>query len=65
VKRGEFRWYTFRSPDKRCPVLLLARDEVLDQLGELLVVPATRTIRGLRTEVVLTPFVSGLCVPCR
>jgi mRNA interferase MazF len=63
VKRGEIRWYTFRAPDKRRPVLLLARDEVLDQLGELLVVPATRTIRGLRTEVVLTPA-DGMPVSC-
>ena len=63
MKRGEIRWYTFRPPDKRRPVLLLARDEVLDQLGELLVVPATRTIRGLRTEVVLTPD-DGMPVSC-
>jgi mRNA interferase MazF len=63
VKRGEIRWYTFRSPDKRRPVLVLARDEVMDQLGELLVVPATRTIRGLRTEVVLTPD-DGMPVSC-
>ena len=43
--------------------MLLARDEVMDQLGELLVVPATRTIRGLQTEVVLTPD-DGMPVAC-
>lgn len=53
--RGEIRWYTFRLPDKRRPVLLLTRDEVIEQLSEIIVVPATTTIRGLRTEVVLTP----------
>lgn len=53
--RGEIRWYTFASPDKRRPVLLLTRDEVMDALNELIVVPATRTIRGLETEVLLSP----------
>ena len=54
MKRGEIRWYTFRLPDKRRPVLVLTRDEVIDHLNEIIVVPATRTIRGLTTEVVLT-----------
>jgi len=52
--RGEIRWYTFRLPDKRRPVLLLARDEVIDRLNEIVVAPVTRTIRGLRTEILLT-----------
>jgi len=52
--RGEIRWYTFRLPDKRRPVLVLTRDEVIDRLNEIIVAPVTRTIRGLRTEVVLT-----------
>ena len=55
VKRGEIRWYTFRLPDKRRPVLLLTRSEVIGQLNEIIVVPATRTIRGLTSEVILTP----------
>lgn len=55
MKRGEIRWYTFKLPDKRRPVLILTRDEVVDHLNELIVVPVTRTIRGLRTEVVLLP----------
>lgn len=55
MKRGEIRWYTFRAPDKRRPVLVLTRDEVADQLNELIVAPLTRTVRGLATEVVLTP----------
>jgi mRNA interferase MazF len=54
VKRGEVRWYTFRPPDKRRPVLVLTRSEVAASLSELIVVPVTRTIRGLATEVVLT-----------
>jgi mRNA interferase MazF len=55
VKRGGIRWYTFRLPDKRRPVLVLTRNDVIDRLNEIIVVPATRTIRGLTTEVVLTP----------
>lgn len=55
MNRGEIRWYTFGLPDKRRPVLILTRNEVIDQLNELIVVPITRTIRGLATEVVLTP----------
>jgi mRNA interferase MazF len=33
---------------------MLTRDEVIDRLNEIIVLPATRTIRGLTTEVVLT-----------
>ena len=54
MKRGEIRWYTFRLPDKRRPVLLLTRDGVIEHLNEIIVAPVTRTIRGISTEVVLT-----------
>jgi mRNA interferase MazF len=49
------RWYTFAAPDKRRPVLVLSRSCVIDHLNEVVVVPATRTVRGIETEVVLTP----------
>ncbi|MCC6699509.1 MAG: type II toxin-antitoxin system PemK/MazF family toxin [Candidatus Hydrogenedentes bacterium] len=54
MRRGEIRWYTFRLPDKRRPVLILTREEVIEGLNEIIVVPATRTIRGLSSEVFLT-----------
>ena len=54
MRRGEIRWYTFASPDKRRPVLLLTRAAVIDTLNEIIAVPATRTIRGLSTEVLLS-----------
>ena len=38
MKRGEIRWYKFRLPDKRRPVLILARDEVVERLNEIIVV---------------------------
>src|SRR6059058_5602937 len=63
VKRGEIPWYTFRLPDKRRPVLILTRNEVIDRLNEIIVVPATRTIRGLATEVELG-LADGMPVVC-
>ena len=63
VKRGEIRWYTFRLPDKRRPVLILTRNEVIDRLNEIIVVPVTRTIRVLTTEVILTQD-DGMPVEC-
>ncbi len=63
MTRGEIRWYTFRLPDKRRPVLLLTRNDVIDRLNEIIVVPATRTVRGLTTEVFLTTD-DGMPVAC-
>ena len=63
MKRGEILWYTFRLPDKRRPVLILTRAELVDRIGELIVVPATRTVRGLDTELVLGPE-DGMPVAC-
>ena len=63
MKRGEIRWYTFRLPDKRRPVLVLTRDDVIDRLNEIIVAPVTHTIRGLRTAVLLTGrHVQGRCI---
>ncbi len=63
MKRGEIRWYTFRPPDKRRPVLVLTRPDVIDRLNEIIVAPATRTIRGLKSEVILTSE-DGMPVDC-
>ncbi len=63
MTRGEIRWYTFSPPDKRRPVLLLTRDSVVDVLDSIIVVPATRTVRGLPSEVLLSRE-DGLSVAC-
>jgi mRNA interferase MazF len=63
MRRGEIRWYTFRSPDKQRPVLLLTRDEVIEAVNEIIVAPATRTVRGLATEVVIGE-VDGMPTTC-
>jgi len=44
----------FAAPDKRRPVLLLTRDDVIDRLNEIIAVPVTRTVRGLASEVPLS-----------
>jgi len=43
--------------------MLLTRDSVLSQLGEVIVVPATTTVRGLRSEVFLSVD-DGMPKPC-
>ena len=51
VRRGEIWQYRFKSPDKRRPVLILTRQEVLPLLSTAMVAPVTSTIRGLPSEV--------------
>ena len=63
MNRGEIRWYTFRSPDKRRPVLILTRNDVIGHLHEIIVAPVTRTIRGISSEVPLSPD-DGMPVHC-
>jgi mRNA interferase MazF len=53
MKRGEVRWYKFKSPDKKRPVVILTRNSILDYLGEVTVVPITSTIRDIPSEVLL------------
>jgi len=63
VKRGEIRWYKFRSPDKKRPVLVLTRDSILQYLGEVTVAPITSTIRDIPGEVFISSR-NGLYKDC-
>src|SRR6266498_3654289 len=54
MKRGEVRWYKFKSPDKRRPIVILTRNSILDYLGEVTVAPITSTIRDIPSEVFLS-----------
>lgn len=54
MKRGEIRWYRFKAPDKKRPVLILSRDSILEYLGEVTVAPITSTVRGIPSEVFLS-----------
>ena len=60
MKRGEIRWYTFRPPDKRRPVLILTRDSAIPVLTGLTIAPLTTTIRDIPTEVILNPEIDGV-----
>lgn len=50
-QRGEIWLYTFKAPDKRCPVVILTRQAVLPLLRTAVVAPVTSNIRGLPSEV--------------
>jgi mRNA interferase MazF len=64
MKRGEVRWYTFRAPDKRRPVLILTRTSAISFLTGITVAPITTTIRDIPTEVLLTPEEDGVRSLC-
>ena len=53
MRRGEIRWYKFDRPDKRRPVLILHRTEVIEFLSEITVAPITTRGRDLPSEVYL------------
>jgi mRNA interferase MazF len=53
LNRGDVRLYTFTAPDKRRPVVVLTRQEVIDLLGTVMVAPITSTIRGAPSEVIV------------
>ena len=64
MKRGEVRWYTFRGPDKRRPVLILTRNSAIPFLGGVTVAPVTMTIRDIPSEALLTPEEDGVPALC-
>jgi len=51
VARGEIWSCRFKSPDKRRPVLVLSRPEVIPLLHTVMVAPVTSTRRGAPSEV--------------
>ena len=55
VGRGEIWQFGFPSPNKRRPVLVLTRQEIIAHLHSVTVAPITTTIRGIPTEVVIGP----------
>jgi len=54
VKRGEIRWYRFKAPDKKRPVLVLTRNSIIEYLNEVTVAPLTTTVRDIPSEVYLS-----------
>ena len=53
ISRGDVWTYTFSAPDKRRPVVVLTRQEVIRLLHTVMVAPITSTIRGAPSEVVV------------
>jgi mRNA interferase MazF len=51
VNRGEVWLYRFKAPDKRRPVLVLTRQEVIPLLHTVMVAPITSAQRGAPSEV--------------
>ena len=59
VNRGEIWQFEFARPNKRRPVLILTRQDILGHLHSVTVAPITTTIRGIPSEVIVGPE-SGL-----
>ena len=55
LNRGEIWMYRFKSPDKRRPVVILTRQEVIPLLHTVMVAPITSARRGVPSEVGLGP----------
>ncbi len=55
VNRGDIWTYRFTGRDKRRPVAVLTRQEVIPLLRTVMVAPITSTIRGAPGEVVIGP----------
>ena len=53
LNRGEIWMFEFKPPDKRRPVLIVSRQEVIGLLSTVTVAPITSTIRGAPSEVVV------------
>ena len=51
VSRGDIWHYQFRAPDKRRPVVVLTRSDVIPLMDKVLVCSITSTIRDLPSEV--------------
>jgi len=63
MERGEVRWYTFKQPDKRRPVLLLTRSSAIQVLHNVTVAPITTTVRHIPSELFFSPA-DGLSTEC-
>jgi len=53
INRGEIWNYSFKAPDKRRPVLVITRQEVIGLLNTVMVAPITSTIHGAPSEVLV------------
>lgn len=54
MERGEIRWYTFKQPDKKRPVLIMTRNSAIPVLHSVTVAPITTTVRHIPSEIHLS-----------
>jgi mRNA interferase MazF len=64
IERGDIRWFRFERPDKRRPVLVLGRTDLLPRWSLVPVIPLSTQIRGLAWELQLgsDDGLPGACV---
>jgi mRNA interferase MazF len=62
MRRGEV-WFASTADGDR-PVLVLTRDPVANRIERVVVAPLTRTVRGLVSELELTPEADGVPTRC-
>jgi len=62
MQRGEI-WFA-ATPGGDRPVLVLTRDPVAERIGSVVVAALTRTVRGLVSELELTPDDDGVPSAC-
>jgi mRNA interferase MazF len=53
LSRGEIWLYSFATPDKRRPVLVLSRQKAIGLLHTVVVAPITSTVHGAPSEVLV------------
>jgi mRNA interferase MazF len=63
IEPGDIRWFRFSKPDKRRPVLVLVRPELLPSRSLIPVIPLSTQARGLDWEMRLGPA-DGLRSEC-
>lgn len=51
IGRGEVWMFSFPKPDKKRPVLVLTRQDMIGKLHTVTVAPITSTVRGVPSEV--------------
>ncbi|MBA2717171.1 MAG: type II toxin-antitoxin system PemK/MazF family toxin [Propionibacteriales bacterium] len=62
MQRGDV-WFA-ATPGGDRPVLVLTRDPVADRIGSVVVAALTRTVRGLVSELELSPERDGVPTSC-
>jgi mRNA interferase MazF len=63
IESGDIRWFRFATPDKRRPVLVLGRRDLLPSLAQVPIIPLSTHARGLAWEVPLS-MAEGLPSAC-